>query len=101
MAVPIACSLTEAAARAQLEEWRALLASAVAATERVSPSELSFRLKEDLGQLEAVVRLAQREKACCAFFDFSILVDAGAVALRVSVPADAAAILDNFARLSA
>ena len=54
-----------------------------------------------MGQLEAVVRLAQREKACCPFFDFSILVDAGTVALRVSVPAGAAAILDDFARLSA
>ena len=41
------------------------------------------------------------KKACCPFFDFSILIDAGAVALRVSVPPGAAAILDDFARLSA
>ena len=99
MEVPIACSLTEAA-RGQLGEWRDLLTTSAVAAERVSPTELSFRLRDDLGRLGPIVRLAQREKACCPFFDFSIRLDADRVALHVSVPAAATAVLDEFARAS-
>jgi hypothetical protein len=95
--VPIACSLTTTAARSQLDEWRELLATMADAAERVSPTELSLRLRDDrLDQIDAVVRLAQREKACCPFFDFAIRIEADTVTLRISGPADAASLLDNF-----
>ena len=98
MRIPIACSLSESAARSQLGEWHTLLESSVVATDRPCPSELSLRLRPDLAQLESIVRLAQREKACCPFFDFAIAIEAEAIALRVSVPPDAVSLLDGFGR---
>lgn len=95
MAVPIACTLSETAARSQLTEWRDVLAATVVSADRVSPTEVSLRLRDDLSNLEALVRLAQREKACCAFFDFALHVQADAVSLGVSVPEGAISILDG------
>ena len=100
MQVPIACNLTDQAARSQLEEWRNLLPKAAVAAERTSPTDLVFLLKDGLPHLPALVGLAQREKACCGFFDFAIVIAADHAALRVSVPPDAAALLDDFGRLS-
>jgi hypothetical protein len=45
------------------------------------------------------VELAQREKACCPFFDFSIHVGATACWLVVRVPAEASAVLADFSGL--
>ena len=94
--VPIAWSLTAPAARSQLDEWRTLLATASVAAERVSPARLSLRLRDDLDQVKPIISLAQREKACCPFFDFTIEIDADRVTLHISVPAEAAGILDSF-----
>jgi hypothetical protein len=96
MQVPIACSLTSNAARPQLEEWRDLLIRSSVASERTSTTELAFHLNQDLSQLTELVRLAQREKACCPFFDFTIHIAADRVELRVSVPPDATEILDGY-----
>ena len=90
---PIACHLDVAAARAQLHEWQELLADDAVTAERGSPSELSVHF--DASRLAAVVELAQREKACCPFFDFSLGIDADALVLRVAVPSEAAAVLDR------
>jgi hypothetical protein len=95
--VPIACTLSETAARSQLGEWHELLAAIAVGSDRVSPTEVRFRLGDDLGRLGELVRLAQREKACCEFFDFRLLIDSGAVALGVSVPPEAVLVLDDFA----
>jgi hypothetical protein len=100
MSTPIACSLTQTAARSQLAEWHGLLASSVVAVDRVSPAELSLRLEPELNQLDALVRLAQREKACCPFFSFALRIETDAVTLQVCVPDDAAGLLDDFARLA-
>ncbi|SRR5216683_7917862 len=96
--VPIACSLTETAARSQLDEWRSILAAGIAATDRVSPTELGFRLRDDLADVEALIRLARREQACCPFFGFALRIEAAAVTLTVSVPPDATPVLDQFAQ---
>jgi hypothetical protein len=95
--VPIACNLTESAAGSQLEEWRTLLAASVDAVDRVSSTELVLRLGDDPAGLMAIIRLAQREKACCAFFEFALRIEADSVALQVSVPEDATSMLDDFA----
>jgi hypothetical protein len=47
-------------------------------------------------QPPALIRLAQREKACCPFFDFAIRIEAETIALRISVPEDGAALLGHF-----
>jgi heme-degrading monooxygenase HmoA len=97
--IPIACSLSAADAHDQLDEWRALLGSEAVETRRVSPTELLFRLRADLARLEEIVRLAQREKACCPFFDFALRIEPDGVRLVVSVPEDGAPVLDAFAGL--
>ncbi len=96
MQIPIACTLTETDAQDQVGKWRDALATSIVAAERVSATRLDLRLNEDLVQLPALVRLAQSEKACCPFFDFSVGIEADAVSLRISVPAEAAPILDQF-----
>ena len=98
MEVPIACSLSETEARSQVDEWRDLIATSVAAVDRVSSTDLRLRLGPGVEGAGAVLRLAQREKACCPFFDFALLIEADALVLRVTVPADAAPILDDFSR---
>lgn len=91
---PLACRLDAASTRAQLDEWRRLLAGAGVTHERVTPSELLVRL--DRSALIDVVDLAQREKACCPFFDFSLRIDADALVLRVAVSPEASVVLDRF-----
>jgi hypothetical protein len=98
--VPIACRLTAGAARSQLDEWRQVATAHVGAVERVAPTQLRLRLGDLVG-LDTVVRLAQREKACCPFFDFALDIEAETVFLRVTVPEDAASILDDFSRVLA
>jgi hypothetical protein len=95
--IPVACNLDDQGALAQLEEWRALLAGPMVTRRRVSPSELALGLAEGPAQLETVVRLAQREKACCPFFDFTLHIGADALVLTISVPEEAAPLLDQLA----
>ena len=98
MRVPIACSLTAAAADDRIDEWRSFLAASIDATERTDPQLLRMRLASTT-VLAAAVDLAQREKACCDFFEFSIGIEADALWLSVRVPAEASLVLDDFARL--
>ena len=95
--IPIACSLAEAEARGQLEEWRLLLNLVSVEASRVSPTELEIHLTDGLDELPALVGLAQREKACCPFFDFGLEIGSDRVTLKVSVPGEAVSILDKFA----
>ena len=46
------------------------------------------------------VELAQLEKRCCGFFDFSFEIAAEAVTLVVGVPAGAQSVLNDFSRLA-
>ncbi|MGI8491155.1 MAG: hypothetical protein ACR2KC_00120 [Acidimicrobiales bacterium] len=96
--IPIACQLEASAAKAQLGEWSELFASSVGGVERVSDTELRASLYPDLRGVDALVALAQREKACCGFFDFWLDIAAEGVSLQVSVPEEAVPILDDFLR---
>ncbi len=96
--MPIACSLTAAAADDRIDEWRSFLAASVDAAERPDPQLLRMRLTSTTG-LAAAVDLAQREKACCDFFEFAIAIEADALWLSIRVPAEASPVLDDFARL--
>ena len=97
--VPIACSLSSADARGQLDEWRELLVGATTESRRVSPTQLLIRFEDEFTGFEGLVDLARREKACCPFFDFSLRIDADAVRLAISVPETGAPVLDTFAAL--
>jgi hypothetical protein len=70
---PIVCDLTTApdTGSERLREYQRLFARALIGRERTSDG-IRFRLRADDG-VEAWARdLAAREKACCAFFDFTI-----------------------------
>jgi hypothetical protein len=99
MQVPIACTLTASAADERVEEWRQFLAGCTSAAERTSDQRLRVRLTDTGHALTRAVDLARREKACCAFFEFSIDVEADASWLSIGVPSDASAVLTEFASL--
>jgi hypothetical protein len=96
---PIACTLDREVARAQLGEWQSVLSAAVVSTHRDGPATTRIELAPDC-DVAPIVALARREVACCSFFRFAIEIDARANALVVSVPAEAAPILDAFTALA-
>jgi hypothetical protein len=93
---PIACSLEPRAARSQLNEWRDVLDGTVECAERASANRLVLSLLPGV-QVGPIITLAQRESACCPFFDFSLEIRAERLLLAIEVPDDAVAILDQFA----
>jgi hypothetical protein len=95
--IPIACTLTASAAHDRVDEWRVFFARSVTAVERTGEQAVRFRLGPSA--VGDAVELAQREKACCAFFEFAIQVEANACWLVVRVPAEASALLADFAGL--
>lgn len=94
----MACSLTEQATRSQLDEWRQVTSDPAVAVTRPSPTRLELRLSDGLDRIGNLVGLAQREMACCPFFDFSLDIAADSVTLLVSVPEDGATLLDELSR---
>jgi hypothetical protein len=94
---PIACTLEAGAARAQLDAWQELLAGTIERRDRVATGRLELVLSSGFDQVDALVRLAQRETTCCAFFTFSVAISAEALTLVIEAPDDAAAVLDDFA----
>jgi hypothetical protein len=99
MRIPIACTLTSESAGARVEEWRQFLDEWTGAAERAGDLCLRVKLDASPEALAAAVDLARREKACCAFFAFSIEVEADASWLSVTVPPEAADVLADFASL--
>jgi hypothetical protein len=97
--IPIACTLAATDAESRVDEWREFLATSTTANERLSGHQLRVKLAPIPGVLAATVDLAQREKACCAFFEFSIDVAADQLWLRVTVPLEASSVLEDFAAL--
>jgi hypothetical protein len=97
---PIACSLGADDARERVQEWRRFFDRSVVAIEQIADAQVRFLLGTDPGELTDAVDLAQREKACCPFFDFSIQVEPDRCWLVVAVPAEATAVLAGFTRLA-
>ncbi len=97
---PIACTLDADSVRARIEQWRAVGDRAVGSTLRAGPGRLELTLlpEADVG---SVLRLAQEEVACCAFFRFSFTVAPESVTVVIGVPDEAAPVLDQFASLLA
>jgi hypothetical protein len=93
--IPIACTLSETEALTQLGEWTDLLSQLAMGTSRTAPGRLEIILPPDLTNVAALIQLAQREKACCAFFDFTLVINAERVTLVIDVPPDASSMLDD------
>jgi hypothetical protein len=97
--IPIACTLRGEAAENRVEEWRRFLSASVTAAERTDSQSLRLRLGPSKDVVGVAVDLAQREKACCAFFEFAIELEADSSWLRVRVPPEAVTALSDFAAL--
>ncbi len=79
----------------RLAEYRRLFAEALAGRERVGAG-IRFRFHAEAGVEEWVRDLAAREKACCAFFDFTVTTEGAEVWWDGTVPEEARPILDEF-----
>jgi hypothetical protein len=97
--VPIACTLTAEDATQRVQEWRLFLNGSVDAAVRETDTQLRLRLKSPRRDLLVAVDLAQREKACCGFFQFSLIVDSDTCWLVIGVPQEATAALSGFVDL--
>jgi hypothetical protein len=90
--VPIACTLTAGAAVDRLAEWRSFLSSMVQKVDH-GRNSTTLTLVRGTDSLMTAVDLAEREKACCSFFEFSIELTGPDAQLHVEVPEEAAPIL--------
>ena len=94
--IPIACSLSLTDAGAQLATWQSVMDRFIDRRIRTRPNRAELRLNGAPGGVEAVVTLAQVEKGCCPFFDFSLAIDEEGLTLVVEVPETEWGILDGF-----
>jgi hypothetical protein len=84
---PVACTLTDADAVDRSSAWSAVL---VHVTEREATATGGrLRLPADPALVARAADLCVREVACCAFFTFSLTVDADGVWLDVATPREA------------
>jgi MerR family transcriptional regulator, copper efflux regulator len=97
--IPIACSLTTDDAKVRIDEWSALLKTHGVTVERTS-SSARLRLRDGAEAILVAIDLAQREKECCAFFEFRLVILANAVWLEVEVPGDADVTLDDLSLMT-
>ena len=101
---PVVCELegTPGAFAARMAEYRRLFGQHLAGRSRTAAA-ISFRFRAGPGVEDWVRDLARREKACCAFFGFTVTAEGHEVRWDVTVAGDAAArqVLDGFYRLAA
>jgi hypothetical protein len=71
----------------RVAEWQVLLDRAAS---RQSLDDGAVRLSFARGDFAELARLVDAEQECCAFFAFTITVDAEGVVLDVRAPVDAA-----------
>jgi DNA-binding transcriptional MerR regulator len=90
--VPIACTLGLGSLRGRVEEWQVVLAN-VARREPLDGGVRAVFLP--IVPLDELMRLIAAEQDCCRFLSFAITVDTRGVALQVTAPADALAIVHS------
>jgi len=88
---PVSCTLDGASMGERVQEWRDLLAEAVAREDVPRGVRLTF--PADAGLAARVTRLAADELGCCAFYEFTVELRAAALVLTVRAPAEAAPLL--------
>jgi hypothetical protein len=98
--VPIACTLEAGRLPERVAEWRAFAGRSVRQIEREAHAA-RLRLADGDDVLVAAASLAQREKECCAFFDFALLLEPEARWLRITVPVQADEVLAGFLEMLA
>jgi hypothetical protein len=96
--VPITCTLTPDAVVDRMAEWRVLLSTMVERID-VVPTNATLTLVGGVEALVAATDLAERERACCAFFRFSLELDGNGTRLHIEVPAGAEEILTGLLQI--
>jgi hypothetical protein len=96
--IPVACTLSADDTTARFDEWQQFLIGDVVEIARTG-TVARLRLKEGDGALLGAADLARREKACCAFFEFRLVLLPEAVWLEVEAPDEATPILDELVSL--
>lgn len=86
-ATPIACSLDPDAAYARIDEWRRLMAKAVARTS--VEGGIALQLPADPDTAAELGRRAAAEQQCCLFFDFRLHLGGPVIDVEVRAPAEA------------
>ena len=99
---PVACDMSAApdTPLQRAAEYRRLFSQALTGRERLEAG-IRFRFRADPGLAEWVHDLAEREKACCAFFNFTVTADDREILWDASVIDDESArrVLAEFYRL--
>jgi hypothetical protein len=98
MNIPIACSLSSADLAGRVDEWKDFFTTTIQVVERAH-SSVRLRLGRSEPAFAAAVSLAEREKECCAFFEFSLELGTDGWWLRIAVPSEARAMLDELVSL--
>ena len=96
--VPIACTLTAEAVVDRLAEWSAAFSTLVEKVD-FDGNHATLTLHRGSEALLTIADLAQREKACCPFFQFSIELEGIDMFLHVEVPHEADQILTELLSL--
>jgi hypothetical protein len=89
---PVICDMTGAtdSLAERMDEYRRLFTRSLLGRSR-TPDRITFRFRADPGVEDWVRDLARREKACCAFFDFTVDADGHEVWWEARVADDEAA----------
>ncbi len=90
--VPVACTLAPDAVPDRLTEWRHVLAAATGRTAIDAGLRIEFGPDVDVAELG---RLIGAEQHCCAFFRFTLTIDANSTALEVRAPEVAAGMITD------
>ncbi len=100
LAVACTLSTTPGAFAERMAEYRRLFQEYLAGRSRTGPG-IRFRFRAEPGVEDWVRDLARREKACCAFFDFTVSTDGQEIRWDATVADDEAArqALDEFYHL--
>ena len=85
--VPVACTLSASEMPGRLDDWRALLDRARHRTATATGVRVAF--PSEPGLAGRVAELARAEQSCCAFFTFTLELDADEIVLDVAAPPDA------------
>jgi hypothetical protein len=100
---PVVCDMTGATdtLAERMDEYRRLFTQSLLSRSR-TPDRITFRFRAGPGVEDWVRDLARREKACCAFFDFTVDADGHEVRWEARVADDEAArqMLAGFYRLA-
>jgi|GEM_PF-2502747 hypothetical protein len=89
--VPIACSLGGDDLGDRLDRWQQVLAHVAREEPLIGGKRMVFRESVPVGEL---AELAAAEQACCRFFTFRLAIDRNGVALEVTAPPEAEAMIE-------